>query len=65
MYICCALVGAIKDSVSQNVRSNSKKKNIYLTSTKFATDKNSKRRGQQQSIFSAMYKLKNTVIVYS
>jgi len=26
MYICCALVGVIKDSVSQNARCNSKKK---------------------------------------
>jgi len=26
MYICCALVGAIKDSMSQNARCNSKKK---------------------------------------
>ena len=26
MYICCALVGAVKVSVSQNVRCNSEKK---------------------------------------
>jgi hypothetical protein len=26
MYVCCALVGAIKDSVSQNARHKSKKK---------------------------------------
>jgi len=32
MCICCALFGAIKDSVSQNARCNSKKK-IPLTLT--------------------------------
>jgi len=26
MYICCALIGAVKDSVSQNAWCNSKKK---------------------------------------
>jgi len=30
MYICCALVGAIKDSVSQNARCNSEKRHCSL-----------------------------------
>jgi hypothetical protein len=29
MYICCVLVGAIKDSVSQNARCNSEKNKRY------------------------------------
>jgi pantothenate kinase len=37
MYICCALVGAIKDSVSQNARCNSGKKvidNIFFLNSR-------------------------------